>query len=110
MQVSPKFIRTNQSLKKIASIIKSFFVAETGICVTYIPNGVTSSPSLSSQELFGQYWESGVRMIQYYITVVFVRVGFFFRKKIQLILSEVMKLLQVGHDALENTNIRKFHQ
>lgn len=68
------------------------------ICVTYIPNHVTSSPSLCSQELLGQYWESGVRIIQYYITVVFVPVGFFFRKKIQLILSEVMKLLQVGHD------------
>lgn len=83
VQVSPHFISsTNKILIKIActfKILKSFFVAE--ICVTCIPKGVTSNPSLWSQELLGQYWESGIRMNQQYIAVVFVWVRFFFRKK-----------------------------
>lgn len=71
------------------------------ICVTYVPSGVTGSPSLCSQELLGQYWCKNDPVLHH---CSFCLDWGFFQEKIQLILSEVMKLLQVGRDALALTS------
>lgn len=65
VQVSMKFSGTNKALIKIACIMKDIFSAETVVCVTYIPKGMTNNPSLWSQDLLGQYWKCDLRMIQY---------------------------------------------
>lgn len=65
VQVSMKFSGTNKTLIKIACIMKDIFRAETVVCVTYIPKGMTNNRSLWSQDLLGQYWKCDLRMIQY---------------------------------------------